>query len=106
MRAPNSVTPENLESTVKAIEACTTADEVFGTLNRFLSLERTRVAIWLAPAPMRISSSKDIYAWLRELKAASTRGDQLTGEITVLLPELYGVMRAASRKIEAIGRSR
>ena len=97
---------QHLESTVKAIEACTTADEVFSALNRFLSLERTRVAIWLAPAPMRISSSKDIYAWLRELKAASTRGDQLTPEVTLLLPELYGVMRAASRKIDAIGKSR
>ena len=100
------MSPETLESTVKAIEACTTADEVFGALNRFLSLERTRVAIWLAPAPMRISSSKDIYAWLRELIAVSTRGGQLTGEITLLLPELYGVMRAASRKIDAIGKSR
>ena len=97
---------QHLESTVKAIEACTTADEVFSALNRFLSLERTRVAIWLAPAPMRISSSKDIYAWLRELKAVSIKGSQLTNDITLLLPELYCVMRVASRKIDAIGGNR
>ena len=92
----------DLESTLGAIEKCKSADEVFALLNGFLSGIR-KTSTWAHPSlgPTPVQSAAHIAIWLGNLKAVTSKGDQIAPEAGEILAKLYAVMqqRPGSSKI-------
>jgi hypothetical protein len=96
----------DLESALRAIEKSKTADEVFALLNGFIrGISNASASAEPSLGPTPVQSAEHIAVWLAKLKAVSSKGDQVRPDAGEALAKLYAVMRAASRKLEAIAES-
>ncbi len=88
-----------MDRTVAQIEACKTADEVFTVVTAFLQEARTtRGAFRTLSCPVPIRSLHDLRTWSRVLRSTA----QPRGECAEMLAQAFAVVRAASRKLDAI----
>jgi hypothetical protein len=89
----------SVDRTIAQIEACKTADEVFAVVTAFLQEARTtRGAFRTLSCPLPIRSLHDVRTWSRVLRSTV----QPQSESADLLGEAFAVVRAASRKLDAI----
>jgi hypothetical protein len=91
-----------LDSAISKIQACKTADELFAVTNALLTeVERISSAARVMPGPKPIRSASDLRVWLRELKAAAD--PESPQEARDVFAQLFSWLRAAGRKLDAIG---
>ncbi len=91
-----------MDSAISKIQACKTADELFAVTNALLTeVESVTSAARVLPGPKPIRSASDLRAWLRELKAAAN--PQSPKEVSDVFGQLFSWLRAAGRKLDAMG---
>ena len=91
-----------MDSAISKIQACKTADELFAVTNALLTeVERISSAARVMPGPKPIRSASDLRVWLRELKAAAN--PQSPKEVSDVFAQLFSWLRAAGRKLDAMG---
>jgi len=91
-----------LDSAISKIQQFKTAEEVFAVTNALLTqVESISSAARDVPGPKPIRSASDLRAWLRELKAAAN--PDCLKETSEIFGQLFSWLRAAGRKLEAMG---
>ena len=91
-----------MDSAISKIQACKTADELFAVTNTLLTEVEgisSAARVMLGPKPIR--SASDLRVWLRELKAAANK--ESPKEARDIFAQLFSWLRAAGRKLDAIG---